>query len=50
MIGLASQADIRARALSIARGERRPNPGEPKVWFASMRSMGKCCPTTTVHC
>ncbi|MEO8385711.1 MAG: helix-turn-helix domain-containing protein [Betaproteobacteria bacterium] len=41
VIGIASQADIRARALSIARGEHRPKPGEPKIWFTSMRSLAE---------
>ncbi len=40
-IGIASQADIRARALSIGREERRSKPGEPKLWFTSMRSMAE---------
>lgn len=41
VIGIASQADIRARALSIARGEHRPKSGEPKIWFTSMRSLAE---------
>lgn len=41
VIGIASQADIRSRALSIARGEQRPKPGDPKIWFTSMRSLAE---------
>lgn len=41
VIGIASQADIRARARAIARGEHRPTAGEPKIWFTSMRSMAE---------
>lgn len=41
VIGVASQQAIRARALAIARGEHRPAPGEPKIWFTSMRSMAE---------
>lgn len=40
-IRIASQAHIRAQALSIARGERRPKCGAPKVWFTSMRSLAE---------
>jgi predicted transcriptional regulator len=39
VIGIASQQAIRARALAVARGDHRPRPGEPKVWFTSMRSL-----------
>ena len=41
VIGIASQDSIRARALSIARGEHRPGAGEPKIWFTSMRSLAE---------
>jgi predicted transcriptional regulator len=40
-IGIASQQDIRARALAIARGDHRPRAGEPKIWFTSMRSLAE---------
>lgn len=40
-IGIASQETIRARARAIARGERKPMPGEPKIWFTSMRSLAE---------
>jgi predicted transcriptional regulator len=41
VVGIASQQTIRARALAIARGEHRPRPNEPKIWFTSMRSMAE---------
>ena len=41
VIGIASQQAIRARALAIARGERKPASGEPKIWFTSMRSLAE---------
>ncbi len=41
IIGIATQEAIRARALAIARGERKPTVNEPKIWFTSMRSMAE---------
>lgn len=40
-IGIAPQSEIRARALAIAKGTRKPRPGEPKVWFTSMKSLAE---------
>lgn len=40
-IGLMPQEQIRKRMLAIARGEYKPKPGEPKVWFTSMRSLAE---------
>lgn len=40
-IGVASRQAIRARALSIARGDHQPRPNEPKIWFTSMRSLAE---------
>lgn len=40
-IGIMPQAKMRSRALDIARGKRRPKPGEPKIWFPSMRSVAE---------
>jgi predicted transcriptional regulator len=40
-IGIASYEQIKARTLAIARGERRPDPGEPKIWFTSLDSVAK---------
>ena len=41
VIGIASQETIRTRALAIARGQRKRAPGEPKIWFTSMRSLAE---------
>lgn len=40
-IGIMSQEKIRARILAIARGEYKPKPGEPKIWFTSMKSLAE---------
>ena len=41
-IGIASQKDIRARVLAIAKGELKPKVNDPKIWFTSMRSFIAC--------
>ena len=41
VIGVMPQKQIRARALAIARGEYKPRPGEPKIWFTSMKSVAE---------
>lgn len=40
-IGIAKYETIRARTLAIARGELKPGPKEPKVWFSSLESFAK---------
>ena len=35
------QDQIRARTLAIARGELKPKPGDPKIWFTSIRSLAE---------
>lgn len=40
-IGILPQDQMRARVLKIARGEFKPKPGDPKVWFPSMRSLAE---------
>lgn len=40
-IGILPQDKIRERVLNIARGELRPKPDDPKVWFPSMRSLAE---------
>ena len=40
-VGIASYEDMKARTLAIARGELRPQAGEPKVWFTSPESFAK---------
>lgn len=41
VIGIMSQQQIRERMLAIARGDYKPKPGEPKIWFTSMRSLAE---------
>lgn len=41
VIGIMPQDQIRARMLAITRGDYKPKPGEPKVWFTSMRSLAE---------
>lgn len=41
VIGILPQDQIRARVLSIARGEYKPKPSDPKIWFTSMRSLAE---------
>jgi predicted transcriptional regulator len=40
-IGVMAEAKVRERALAIAKGEYKPKPGEPKIWFTSMRSLAE---------
>lgn len=40
-IGIMPQEKIRQRALAIARGDYKPKPNEPKVWFTSMKSLAE---------
>ncbi len=40
-IGIASSEAMRARTLKIARGETKPKPDDPKVWFASLESLAQ---------
>ena len=44
-IGIASRAQMKARTLAVARGEHRPGPDEPKVWFTSMESLAQVLST-----
>jgi predicted transcriptional regulator len=41
MIGILPQDKIRERVLAITRGEHKPKPGEPKIWFTSMKSLAE---------
>ena len=41
LIGIMPQEKIRERTLAIARGDYRPSPDEPKVWFTSMKSLAE---------
>lgn len=40
-IGILPQEQIRARMLAIAKGELKPKPGDPRIWFTSMRSLAE---------
>lgn len=41
VIGIKTQDELCARMLSIARGEYKPKPSEPKIWFTSIRSLAE---------
>ena len=41
VIGIMPQDKIRERVLAIARGDYKPKPSEPKVWFTSMKSLAE---------
>jgi predicted transcriptional regulator len=40
-IGIASYEDMKARTMKIARGQLKPRPKDPKVWFTSTESFVK---------
>jgi predicted transcriptional regulator len=40
-VGIAGLDQYRKRTMAIARGERKPAPGEPKVWFSSIESFAR---------
>jgi len=40
-VGIADYQEMKARTLRIARGEERPRPDEPKIWFTSTESFAK---------
>lgn len=41
VIGIMPQEKIRERIYAIARGEYKPKPTEPKIWFTSMKSLAE---------
>jgi len=41
VIGILPQDRIRERMLAIARGQYKPRPSEPRIWFTSMRSLAE---------
>jgi predicted transcriptional regulator len=41
VIGIMPQEQIRNRMLAIAKGEYKPAPNEPKIWFTSMKSLAE---------
>ncbi|WP_024279459.1 helix-turn-helix domain-containing protein [Xanthobacter sp. 126] len=40
-VGIADYEEMKARTLRIARGEEKPVPNDPKVWFTSTESFAK---------
>ena len=40
-VGIASYEDMKAHTMAIAKGELRPEPGDPLVWFTSPESFAK---------
>ena len=40
-VGIADYESMKARTLRIARGEERPGPKDPKVWFTSTESFAR---------
>ena len=40
-IGITPQEKIRERMLAIAKGEFKPKPSDPRIWFTSMRSLSQ---------
>jgi predicted transcriptional regulator len=40
-IGILNYEDFKARTLRIARGELKPGPKDPKVWFPSLESLAR---------
>ena len=40
-VGIADYETMKARTLRIARGEERPRPDDPKVWFTSTESFAR---------
>jgi predicted transcriptional regulator len=49
-VGIASYEEMKARAIAVARGERRIKADEPKVWFTSMESFAKSCRPAIASC
>jgi predicted transcriptional regulator len=40
-IGIASHEQFKARTVAIAKGEYKPQPDEPKIWFTSIESFAQ---------
>lgn len=40
-VGIASREEMKARTIAIAKGELKPKPGDPKVWFTSLESLAQ---------
>lgn len=44
-VGIAPYEEVKERTLAIARGEHKPHPSEPKIWFSSMESLAQVLST-----
>ena len=44
-IGIASRDQVRDRMRAVARGELRPKPDDPKIWFTSIESLAQVLST-----
>ncbi len=40
-VGIADYEEMKARTMRIARGEEKPAPSDPNVWFPSMESFAQ---------
>lgn len=40
-VGIADYEEMKTRTMQIARGQEKPAPDEPKVWFTSTESFAK---------
>ena len=40
-IGIMSREDYQKRTISIAKGELKPGPNDPRIWFESLESMAQ---------
>ena len=40
-VGIADPDEMKARTMRIAKGEEKPGPGDPQVWFASTESFAR---------
>jgi predicted transcriptional regulator len=40
-IGIMTPQEYKKRTMAIARGELKPGPGEPKLWFTSIESAAR---------
>ena len=40
-VGIATYEEMKALTLAVARGQRKPAPRDPKVWFPSTESFAK---------
>lgn len=40
-VGVMSLKDFQKRTIAIAEGRFKPKPGDPKIWFTSLRSLAE---------